>query len=452
MEKIGHKYHFGVYEKLIIYLLYWSILQDFVLPLIYKLSGSLLLTNILFYQKDIIFFILLIWCLSKKQNKDIFVISVAFALVIGTGVIHGFINGASISAIVSDARGLIILPGFLLIGYRIKNEDFKEFLVNRYIPFLVFCALFGLFDYVLDLATGTKEFWTNGIGLTRYLIDIKHIDESSNSIIMGLPGNFYGYGSNGEFYAAKRVVSFWANPLGAGYVLIIPSVYYFFNLIYFKKRDKKTIILTLICFVAVFLTKTRAILLGFGVAIFIFAITKLEKRAYIIVTGIFGVIILMMRKGINAFISFFVDGSTMGHLAHLLNPRYLFNFFGNGVGMSGNQVESVFLTIISHIGWIGLILYVILYCTVMIKTYKNRYICDLSLMVAYVTIIYFVGGVFSAMLLRYTTVVPLFIMLGYSQNLKKSYTITTSIRVVRSINKGFDDESRTVLLETISRF
>ncbi len=410
------KYKLNSYEKLIAYLLYWSAFQDFVLPVFYKFSDSSLLTNILFYQKDIIFIVLLAWCLKYRQNKKYIVFFSLYILIIGVGAVHGFMQGSSISSIVSDARGLLILPGFVMIGYGIRDTKFKNFIVEKYIPFLVFCAIFGLLDYFADKTIGTMEFWTNGIGLTKYLTDIKHIDPDSHSIINGLPGNFYGYGPNGEYFYTKRVVSFWANPLGACYVLVLPLIYYFFQITYFRKRDRKTIIYFIICFTAVFLTKTRAVLLAFVVAVMIFAIVKLEERGYIILAGGLALVFLVIRKGLVFFVLYFVDGSTMGHLSHLLDFNYLFNLFGNGLGVPNNQVESVFLTVIQHVGWAGVILFVFMYLIPLIKSYKNRYANDFTIMVAYAAITYIVGGIFSAMLLRYTTVMPLFLMLGYAQN------------------------------------
>ena len=118
------------------------------------------------------------------------------------------LNDYSIINIGSSARSLLVLPLFFLAGYSIKfSNNFRKFLDFYFGKLLLFVAIIGIAEYLLDVLVGTKTFWIDVVDLEKYFCDIKG---QSNRMVFGLPGNFYGaYGK--EYFSQKRLVSFFVS-------------------------------------------------------------------------------------------------------------------------------------------------------------------------------------------------------------------------------------------------
>lgn len=419
-----------IYDYIVCFLMYWCILQEILISLIYKITNSILIANILFYSKDILMIILFIWAFFKNRNNKrilqlVFVyLLYVFAVVLIT-VAGGFNISLSATEIFKNTRNVILLPVFVFIGYGINDrESFKKIIIERLFPFIVFCTVIGIAEYLLDIFVGTKTLWTDVIGYTRFYVDIKH---QSGNMYMGLPANFYGSYGNG-FFSTKRLVGFWANPLTSAYNMAIPLVYYVIRLFEsFGKKvitiiDIKNILFACIMFIALWLTHTRAILILIVVVSAYYLLVYSKKKIWLFLGVVFLTFGLIFLVDFHSIMAFLYDGSTAGHIISIVESIKNMNWslIGNGMGYMGIYgyiaTENVFLTLIGNLGLIGLTLYVLIYLTCFYLCKKNIDKGENTLMTAIFlsSIMYFISGIVSEQLFAFTTIASFYILFGFS--------------------------------------
>lgn len=403
-------YHF---DRLVMLFLVWSVLQDFVLSFLYTLIPATGFIKFLFYLKDIMMIVLFIYGFTRIKHRNnkyfkalvFYLIWVVFEFIIGITL-----GGASIFNVAAAARGFVLLPCFFVIGYTIKNKDYFMKKLTRFLGvFLLVVALIGIFEYVLDIMIGTKSFWTNTIGFTKYFTDIK---DQGDMLYMGLPGNFYGY-SNGVFFSQKRLVSLWGGPLTSAYVLLLPLIYYFVKII----NEHKGYIPFLIYFVAIILTYTRAIIL---ISIFmILSLFIFYKRHYKLLLILIPAIGVFIGVRFNAIIDFLYDGSTIGHINNVVESFRQVNILGTGFGTFGGRssigTENTYLTCLGQTGILGLILYLALNLY-LAKRLRIIYLLkkdNLALALYVVQLSYLITGFISEQLTASTTMMPFYIISGF---------------------------------------
>ena len=410
LNKSQRTYHF---DRLVMLFLVWSVLQDFVLSFLYTLIPATGFIKFLFYLKDIMMVLLFIYGFVKIRHRNnkyfkalvFYLIWVVFEFIIGITL-----GNASIFSAAAAARGFVLLPCFFVIGYTIKNQDYFMKKVNRFLcVFLLIVALLGIFEYVLDVTMGTKSFWTNTIGFTKYFTDIK---EQGDMLYLGLPGNFYGY-NNGVFFSQKRLVSLWGGPLTSAYVLLIPLIYYFVKII----NEHKGYIPFAIYFVAIILTYTRAIIL---ISIFMMlSLIIFYKRHYKLLLILIPAAGVFIGVKFNAIVDFLYDGSTIGHINNVVESFRQVNILGTGFGTFGGRssigTENTYLTCLGQTGILGLLLYLALNIY-LAKRLRIIYLLkkdNLALALYVVQLSYLLTGLVSEQLTASTTMIPFYVISGF---------------------------------------
>ena len=403
-----------IYDKLVVLFLIWTVLQEIVLGLTYQAISSVSFVKALLYAKDVAMVLLFAYAVIfriKNKRSKYFKLMVFYFVWILFEFFYGVVVGKSeIGNAAASVRGFLLLPCFIVIGYSIKNKNYFSKKVVWFIEsFLVFIAFVGIMEFALDYLVGTKEFWVNTIGIGKYLNEIK--GQSIDRFYEGLPGNFYGY-NNGVFFAQKRLVSLWAGPLTAGYVLLIPFLYFLIKVLNCKKSYLKFIVCTL----AVVLTYTRAIILFAGIAAFILIVfyKKYYKSLYLIIP--LGIVFVVWK--FNSIMSYLYDGSTMGHISAIKDSIKQVSLFGSGFGTFGSYgnigTESTYLSCMGQMGIIGLVMYLVLNWWLLkrlrqiYKSTKNNF--ALALYIA--QIVYLFTGLISEQLIASTTISPFYIIAG----------------------------------------
>lgn len=430
-----------IYEKLIIALLFWLILQDFVLSIFYNLTGSSILTKILFYSKDIALVFLFLWSLSRGISKKLFIGLLVFLVSVFISMLLA-IAGSQITflSLLQNVRNIILLPCFICIGYAIRQRDyFINKCKKRFFAFIVFCAVIGIVDYYLDKLVGTVNFWRNTVGITDFLIDIKG---QGVRLVEGLPGNFYGQYGN-EFFSVKRLVSIWMNPLTAAYLMALPFVY--FSISFIKYKSNSHLIKALILGFAIYLTHTRAIIIILLLLFVLYLILNPSTNNTIL---LFLIVIAGLAAAIlfvNKIYSILYDGSTMGHINAIVESlnNIGLSLFGAGfgrIGISGDVgSESQYLTVVGNLGVLGLAVYLffLIFPLVRINKISKKDILDKT--VLYLGFGYILTGIISEQLSAYTTIVPYFILLGFT--LKQSISKPRKMTVSRTTDKFAEKSS-----------
>lgn len=429
-----------VYNKLVFLLLYYCAFQEVMIPLIYCFTSSVLITNLFFYFKDILLIALFLKAVGTQRTKGkIRYVSLLYlmyiALIAGITLFRVFWgNQLSISSLLGATRNFILLPMLFCIGASIADsEDFRTKLEEKWFYFIFLMAIIGIVEYFLDLSIGTKNFWINTLGYTRYYTDIKL--QTSRTMVMGLPGNFYGYGKGG-YFSQKRLVGIWANPLTSAYSMLPATIYYFIksttllNTSKWTGKNVKDLLRFVVLFVAVYLTHTRAIFLLFIaiVAVYVFRNIKRNVRLlfFIIVMGVGGLFFLDFAD----IIRYLYDGSTAGHiLSFTTSIRSIKDpLFGSGIGsfgIYGIGTESSYITLFGSMGIIGLIFYLTIFINGLTSANRVKGMI-ISQVVLYSGLAYLITGIISEQLFAFTSIAQFYILLGYLYRLK----YTTEIKFV----------------------
>jgi len=402
-----------IYDKLVVLFLIWTVFQDIGLSLLYRFIPSIPFVKFLLYAKDIAMVLLFAYSVifkwKHKESKYFKIMVFYFFWVLFAFFIGVYVNKASVANAAASARGFILLACFVTIGYFISDKKtFKKKVIWFLDKFLIFVALIGILEFVLDAVVGTKGFWLNTVGFTDYMVDIKG---QEGRLVDGLPGNFYGsYG--GEFFSQKRLVSLWGGPLTAGYVLLLPFMYYFIRVL----NGKKGYLKLFICVVSLILTYTRAIILLAGLAAFILIV--FYKKHYKLLAVLIPIGIIFFVWKFDSIFTYIYDGSTRGHILAIVNSLKHISFFGSGFGSVGIYsdvgTESTYISCVGQMGIIGLILYLVLNWF-LLRTLRRIYITtkdSFALTLYVIQIIYLFTGLISEQLIASTTISPFYIISG----------------------------------------
>lgn len=429
----------SLYLKCVKFLLVWCILQDFVLSTLYNLTGSILLTDVFFYTKDILLILLFLSSIKRMNFRSkLGKLIVAYFAVVIIALLLGLINGGSVTNIAQNTRGVILLPCFICIGHGIKNakrEEFDEFIKTKYLTWILISVCFGLIDYFLDITIGTKYFWRNIIGITSFLTDIKH---QANRLLFDLPGNFYGYGEGGSYFSRKRLVGFWGSPLTCAYALLLPAFFYLLKVFYNRNKhiDKsktKDFLICVLYITGIFLSYTRAIIIVLIIifAAYTFIYANRNVPLFLLVISTF--LVCLFAVDYSTIRGILYDGSTIGHINGIIGglTKIEPSLFGHGINYAGVEgtgvgTESTYLTLLGNIGIVGLILFIIIFIYSLKAISRNSTdIITKAVMLTGIGLM--VTGVVSEQLLAYTTIAPFFIMLG-NELAKDGYRSTRYIR------------------------
>ncbi len=428
-----------LYENLIIFLLYLTVFQDIALGIAYNFWGNQAVIKTLFFTKDVLMLLLFFWALFKRKFPvKILAFYAIYFLIIFIQTIVSIKNQIPIFNILSSVRGWLLMPCLITIGYAIYNKKYFYKHLKRFIgPFMIIVSIFGLLDFFIDsYITSTLPFWKDFVGLGRFMEDIK-----GQETLFGLPGNFYGqYG--GEFFSQKRLVSFWGGPLTAGYILVIPVLYYFFKALnpYGKHWSFKYLICFSIVLLALICTFTRAIILPTLFVLILFVLLKGREDDKLFVIFLIPIVLAVLVLKFDSIYAYIYDGSLIEHINQFTNSFSQVSLFGDGIATFGVHTsigtESVYISSLGQNGIISLILFIIgnafpLYLLLKpVKKYKRNLLFYVMIAVGALMLI---SGFISEQLIAYTSIAPYYIILGYLCNYSRK---NHKVKAKRKIEEG----------------
>lgn len=416
----------AIYNNLIFFLLLHCALQDFVIPIVYKMTGSLAVGNLLFYLKDVLLLVLFVWAVvGRKVPPRMLKVSMIYLLLIAILVVVTLSGGQiPLSQVLANTRNVILLPCLCCIGGGISDkEKFEKCLVGFWFPFVTCMVVIGVIEYALDFVVGTKNFWTDVIGYTDFYVDIKKQFGNMNSLY-GLPVNFYGsYG--GDSFSVKRLVGLWANPLTSAYSMFPAGIYYFLkcykgiDIRNVRRQDIVHLCSFAVILAGIYFSHTRAILLVFGLVIGGYLAVREKQNPFLYTVLLMGLVAVLLLVDVASASRFWYDGSTMGHIMSITNTisQAKPSLFGHGLayigiyGM-GQATESAYLSLAGNTGLVGAGLYIYLLgdSVVCVKRGAER---DLpAAVVFYSGIGYILTGIISEQLFAFTTIAQFYLLLG----------------------------------------
>lgn len=430
----------NIYDKLVWYLLIWCVFQDIVLAAFLRITGMVGLTKILFFSKDTILIILFLWALIKNRLPQICLfVGIIYCLIITLQSIITISKYDTINytSLLSSIRGLILLPTLTVIGYCIYDKEKFLLAIRKYYFFLAIVAVIGIIEFFGDIIWGTKSFWMDFLNLEDYYVVIKG---QSGGIENGTPGNWYTDIGQG-YRTQKRLISIWAAPLTAGFVLLLPCMYYMINFLKSRKlinlKIKKAYLIELFgaitCVVGLMLTFTRQTLLPFlciSVVTFIYYCNRKNRVRILVLAMILGLLLFFGVK--DKIIDYIFNGSTMVHIVQLKESISQVNFWGSGIGSFGTRfvgaipTESQYVTIIGQTGvltiipYLYMLLYPVLYCrknVCNVGDIARTIICALC----FSGLVFTVAGLVSETVAAFTSIAQYYVFIGFAWGYCKKY-------------------------------
>ena len=420
----------SLYDRLVCLLLIWCVLQDFCLCIILRITGITVVVKLLFYSKDIMLLVLFLSSIFSRRIPVKFMACCLFYFtLVGIQTLVGLsTTSLNIISILSAIRGLILLPALTLIGYGIHDKKRFCNFIKRYYWFLAIIAFIGIMEFIADITVGTKRFWMDSLRLDDFYISIKG---ASAGLEGGTPGNWYTDIGAG-YRTQKRLISIWAAPLTAGFVLLMPCMYYtiafFKKRIYFGCKTSKSsykllwgFCLTVLGLVLTFTRQTLLLYLLFAFFIFVHYRRKNKK---VIILGCFVFAIFMSIASFDSIISYLYNGSTMVHIIRLQEAISHMNLLGRGIGSFGTRfagaiaTESYYLTMIGQLGIISLIPYLIMLISPIIYCLKKAKKMDeekkgIVYSICFCGLIYAVAGLVSETVSAFTSIAQYYVLIGY---------------------------------------
>ncbi len=411
-----------LYDRLVLFLLYWISFQDLLLGLLYNLTNNKSFVTVLFYVKDILLVGLFVYILlTKRLNKKFILYTFIYILFLSIMGLVGYKNTHNITSVLGSFRGWILSLFLITIGYNLSD---KKKVINKmiwfYSSFLFLIAVLGIIEYILDkFIVSTIPFWTKIIGIGNFITDIKGM---GGTVLYGLPGNFYGSYGNGWF-STKTLVSIYGNHLTYAYIMVIPCLYYFYQIM-FNHHDKNACIKFIVIYLSLLLSYTRIIILLVTIALITIAFFK-SKKFRMCLIFLLPMFLVFAYLKFDKILAYLYDGSTKGHIIAIVNALENLSIVGNGIGTFGIWgnigTESTYLSCFGQLGIIGIFLYCLfIFCN--LKKVRINYIGRssiitqseiLKLTIFTASIILLITGFISEQLLAYTSIAPFYILFGY---------------------------------------
>lgn len=419
---------------LIILCLVWFPFQDIILSFFYRLYPSHQWRVLLVSKEILILFIITLLFIGKMLTGKIIissieVLSISYFLLCFFYLIFTQPPHVPTIATFTTFRSILLPLIFVLIGKWAKlnkNEFFKL------IKIIIFISIISIIFGFIEMYLPVEKFWNGILNLHGYLTEVKGI-QLEEFFVKNVPGNFWG------FVNMRRMAGVFANPLTLGYYLILPIVFLFLPIDIIKR--KKFILIFLIF--GLFLTETRAAIIGTIIGIFLFyeelkrlLVFKIKKEflVFLVIIFIFLISMLLFSPTKNLIVNTVTmrEGRIIGHIEalriSLKNISETF-FVGKGFGLAGGwgtvlgsknvgAGESTYFSIIYQIGGIGLIIFLIWWFSIVIQlreiyaNAKEDLWKNIAKIMICINIAYFLTGFISVQILTFTSVAHFWILTG----------------------------------------
>lgn len=423
------------YDTLIWILLIWCALQEVVLSFFFKVTGSEIITKILFYSKDLLMLVLFVLAFQNfKITRKLFGPMILYYIAVIGQIIVSLIKNSdrNLLSFFSSARGLILLPTMIIIGCGVRNKEGFFERIKKYYKMLVFFALIGIIELIADNLIGTSSFWIGGLELDRFHSKIKG---QPDIFFAGVPWNWHTDGRLGSM-TKRRLIGLWGAPLTSAAVLLLPCMYY--TIKWFKNMSFASLKVTknvfdnfasfMFCGIALYLTVARQFILPYLVIVllcFVFDSGKSSNNKVILLVGITFMTIIIGITFFNVIWKYIYNGSTLIHLLQIQETMQQVKFWGKGIGTFGTRfadaisTESQYITIMGQLGVIPSILYLtifinpLIFCRKKVKNFDDEaktIICSLCLC----GIVYGLAGIVSETVGAFTSMAQYYIFLGFA--------------------------------------
>lgn len=439
MNKIVRK-KYNLYDTLVWILIYWCIFQDFALCIILKYTGVVIVGKILFFSKDVLMLLLFIVALQRtKLPQKFWTICFVYYMIVVGQIIRFFVapvSGTSITSMLSSVRGLILLPTLTIIGMAIRNKEAFMLQIKKYYWFLAFLALLGFIEFFADIFVGTKGFWMDFLRLEDLYNNIKG---QAAGLENGTPGNWYTDIGQG-YRTQKRLISIWAAPLTAGFVLLLPSLYYTIRFLKKKgayilsisREEVKDVLGFFLCAVALCLTFTRQTIFPYLIIAMVLLIHYKKKNQNTLIIGGVVIFTLLFVLAYDSIVDYLYNGSTKVHIMAIQRALSKVEFWGRGIASFGTRfagaiaTESQYITVIGQLGFLAIIPYVyILIYPVLYCNKKTRYLEGEARIIIYSICLsglgFMLAGIVSETVAAFTSIAQYYIFVGFAWAYCKEY-------------------------------
>lgn len=278
-----------------------TLLDSMVGSLLFRITGSVELANVLLFAKYVIFgagFVLFMGQIAagdgflRHEIYGLFYLVVVGSLIVVLTISHP--EHAAASRFYSYVFPVIIYFFGAWIA-RISSLDWRDCVKIYLTIHLLVTTLFGIPVYLF----GAEFFWKDIIDYGNYIIRVKGFDD----VIGYLPGNFY---YDPYFTRVLRFVGSLGDPLAMGYSSMILAIVSWFAF----PRARYFLVPALLLFIL--LAITRAAFLGFLVGVIGFWFLRRHSFRALLAVCVAGVVgILQFGDTVATFLG---DSSTEGHV------------------------------------------------------------------------------------------------------------------------------------------
>ena len=333
----------------------------------YGVNGTIITTFTLIKELMIYLAVIIHFVLRKKYL--IGRIDLLAFFYIALVLFNALRSAAPISAIIVSVRTLLLPVTFIKYGYILQKDETTIYKINNFvIKISIILSLLAFFEYfVLGDA-----FWRS-IGYTKYITSYKVM---STWFYNGVSINYYTWDFG---FAMRRFVSLMADPLATSYLVFLGL-----SLLWLGCCNKLNKSLGLRYVIEIFLLITSLLFFSKGIYVclivcFIIAYLFQNQHRFIRLKAPVTIIFFLMLGGVMylGYSGKFGTTSSANHFNGLVTALKNGGWFGQGLGsagvnaaVSGSEVEvgeSYIGTIIYQVGYIGFLLFLLMYLEILRK-------------------------------------------------------------------------------------
>ena len=336
--------------------------MDLLIAYFYFVSGIDEVIVIRYYRDSVCVLLAVLAFLSRDLPYGIRATGAAYGALATVYFTLGLIVTDLPFSVMVQSLGTLLIPLSLSMAGYTAIHTARD--MRRLIVILSFygiaTVLFGMWE------VSHTEFWTQSVGLGRYMVDLKHLPYGFQSQVF-LPWSFSGYND------VRRAAGLLAAPLAQGFFLAVVGVAAF---AFWRSRSLvwATLVMTL-CFYGAIMSQTRAGIFTAACGMFLYLLYPSPERRSRQVNRVLLVVFMAFVIPISFYyLSYTVeqkDESTPGHVRALIKNFDTLSdvsIVGSGVGAAGSEAasrgyeiegggEGAFFSIAYQLGLPGLVVF-----------------------------------------------------------------------------------------------
>ena len=367
------------HKKTISFLVYLfiflAILGDIPLIILYTISRSSFLVNLLLYGFELIIMMVFVYLLlvSFRRRLPVFIyIYTGFILLMM--LVSFLFNDASM--VLRDTRKFITPLPPLLLGYyfALLFKEEREKYISKLIIFLTIMSVIGLIEWAFWYFSydSAVQFYPKYFDVSSYYQYIRGVGNTVRSKVMILGIRPVGFLPHG---AIKRLTGFYCEPVSAGLNVALAAILILYGKIAGYRMRKKMNIFLIINIIALILTTSRSIYIFLLLFLFSYVITR---RNYFGLLTLGSLSIFIFNSLLKKL--FFTPGEThadaiLSFINYFSNNLFSFaGLLGQGIGSKGYEQnviysESGYGPIFGQLGLFGLVTIFLFYLSAIMHVY-----------------------------------------------------------------------------------